>query len=257
MIDRNKARQAFAGYLQAYDTADDKIRLKAVHTYAVLDAADVICRDENLTGEDRELAVLIALLHDIGRFEQLKVFGSFDDRKMDHASFGVSVLFEDGLIRNFIAEDRYDGIIRKAIRNHSLFELPEGLNEREKLHCRIIRDADKLDNFRVKDTEKMETMLDISEEAIGLEPISPDIMKSIRAERCIRRADRITHMDHWVSFLAFIFDLNFKASFRWLLDRDYMNRNIDRIVYRNPATKRDMEELRQICNRYIRERAGF
>ena len=67
--------------------------------------------------------------------------------------------------------------------------------------------------------------------------------------------ERVTHMDCWVSYLAFIFDLNFKASFRWILKRDYMNRNIDRMEYRNPKTKRDMEEVREICNRFIRERA--
>lgn len=256
MIDMKQAKQEFAAYLRAYDGTDDKIKLKVVHTYAVLDAADEICRNERLAGEDHELALLIALLHDIGRFEQLKVFGSFDDRKLDHASFGVKVLFEDGLIRNFIRDDSYDEIIRQAIGCHSLFELPEGLAGREELHCRMIRDADKLDNFRVKDTEKMETMLDVSEEAIGFEAVSPHIMESIRAGRCIRRAERVTHMDHWVSFLAFIFDLNFKASFRWILDRDYMNRNIDRINYQNPGTKQAMEEVRVICDQYLRERAG-
>ncbi|MDO5418299.1 MAG: HD domain-containing protein [Lachnospiraceae bacterium] len=257
MIDNHYARAQFEQYLNSYDRSDDKINLKAVHTYAVLDAADEICIREHFSEEDHQLAVLIALLHDIGRFEQLKTFHSFDDRKFNHADFGVKVLFADGMIEHFIRDRQYDEVIRKAIQYHSVFSLDDvdGLSERELLHCRIIRDADKLDNFRVKDTEKVETLFDVPEEAVAEERISPKILEAIRAEKCVLSSDRVTHMDCWVSYLAFIFDLNFKASFQWILERDYLNRNVDRIAYRNPQTKRDMEEIRGICMEYIKKRA--
>lgn len=202
---------------------------------------------------------MIALLHDIGRFEQLKSFHSFDDRIFNHADFGVKVLFEDGLIRTFLEDPQYDSIIRKAIRYHSIYSLNEieGLTERELLHCRIIRDADKLDNFRVKDTERIETLFDTPEETVAMEEITPGILETVRACRCVVSGERVTHMDCWVSYLAFIFDLNFRTSFRWILERDYMNRNINRMTYRNPQTKADMEEIREICCRYVNEHAGL
>ncbi len=254
MIDMEYAKGQFRQYLSNYDETDGKIRLKEIHTFCVLDAADEICRGEDLGEEDHQLALLIALLHDIGRFEQLKEFHSFDDRKFNHADFGVKVLFEDRMIERFTGERRFDEIIRKAILYHSRFSLPEGLSERELLHCRIIRDADKLDNFRVKDTERIETLFDTAEEEVALEPVTPFILETIRAHRCVLSSDRVTHMDCWVSYLAFIFDLNFRSSFRFIERNDYVNRNIDRIDYKNPDTRRDMEEIRRICNRYIRER---
>lgn len=253
MIDMKYARDQFRQYLSNYDETDSKIKLKEVHTFAVLDAADEICRGEGFEEEDHQLALLIALLHDIGRFEQLKKFHSFDDRQFNHADFGVKVLFEDGLIERFISDRRFDGIIRSAILYHSRFSLPEGLNGRELLHCRIIRDADKLDNFRVKDTERIETLFDTAEEEVAMEPVTPTILEAVRAHRCIFSPDRVTHMDCWVSYLAFIFDLNFRSSFRFIERNDYLNRSIDRIAYKNPDTKRDMEEIRRICNSYIRE----
>lgn len=255
MIDLEYAKSRFRQYLSGYDETDDKIKLKEIHTFCVLEAADEICRGEGFGEEDHQLALLIALLHDIGRFEQLKEFHSFDDRRFNHADFGVKVLFEDRLIEDFLGDRSCDGIIRKAILYHSRFSLPEGLSERELLHCRIIRDADKLDNFRVKDTERIETLFDTPEEEVALEAVTPLILEAIRAHRCILSSDRVTHMDCWVSYLAFIFDLNFRSSFRYIERNDYMNRNIDRISYKNPDTKRDMEEIRGICNRYIRERA--
>ena len=257
MIDLQYAKEQFANYLEGYDRKDDKIHLKEVHTFCVLEAADEICKEEEFTKEDHQLALLIALLHDIGRFEQLKQFGSFNDRLFNHADFGVKVLFEDGMIRQFIKDSQYELVIQKAIKYHSLYSLDvvEGLTERERLHCQIIRDADKLDNFRVKDTERVETLFDTPKEAVEMEEISPVVLAAVRNKKSVVSEERVTHLDCWVSYLAFIFDLNFTASVRWILKRDYLNRNIDRINYKNPQAKKAMEEIREICNAYLRERA--
>ena len=37
-MDFAQAKKIFAGYLKQYDTKNDKIRLKIVHTYGVVDA---------------------------------------------------------------------------------------------------------------------------------------------------------------------------------------------------------------------------
>lgn len=255
MVDVQHARERFEEYLEGYDRGDDKIHLKEVHTFCVLEAADEICREEGFEEEDHQLALLIALLHDIGRFEQLRQFNSFNDQLFNHADFGVKVLFEEGMIRRFIGDSQYDSIIKRAIQYHSLYslEMVEGLTEREKLHCRIIRDADKLDNFRVKDTERVETLFDTPKEEVEREEITSGVLEAVRGRRSVVSGERVTHLDCWVSYLAFIFDLNFAASFRWILQRDYLNRNIDRMEYRNPETRKVMEEIREICNGYIEE----
>ena len=96
-IDFNHAKIEFENYLSAFDLNNPKIQLKKVHTYGVVKAADYIGRREGLKQEDRDLALLIALLHDIGRFEQLKVFNSYDDNQFDHARFGVKLLLRNHL----------------------------------------------------------------------------------------------------------------------------------------------------------------
>ena len=66
--------------------------------------------------EDENLAKLIALLHDIGRFEQIRLYHTFSDKdSINHAEFGAKLLFEDGLIRKFVETDKYDKIIKNAI----------------------------------------------------------------------------------------------------------------------------------------------
>ena len=84
-IDFDHAKLEFEKYLRNFDLENSKIRLKQEHTFGVVKAADYICSREGMGEEDRELALLIALLHDIGRFEQLKVYNSYDDNRFDHA----------------------------------------------------------------------------------------------------------------------------------------------------------------------------
>ena len=69
-MDLQHAKREFERYLDGYDRTDDKIRLKIVHTYGVTRCSRQITERMKLSREDQELAQLIGLLHDIGRFEQ-------------------------------------------------------------------------------------------------------------------------------------------------------------------------------------------
>ena len=92
----------------------------------------------NLSEEDVKLAELIGMLHDIGRFEQLRVYNTYNDREsINHGEYGAKILFEDGLIKNFIEDRSYDRIIYLAVINHNRDNIEEGLNDRELLHCKI------------------------------------------------------------------------------------------------------------------------
>ena len=102
---------------------------------------------------------------------------SFEPDVMDHAAFGVHILFEEGLLRRFIKKDDGDGIIRAAIAKHSDFKLEGITDERALLHAKIIRDADKLDNCRVKIADAVETIIGVTEEQVGGEEISPEVME--------------------------------------------------------------------------------
>ena len=108
MIDIAKSKKQFKKYLDKYKDQDKLgFELKVIHTYKVIENAREIARKLGLTEEDEKLAELIALLHDIGRFEELNLFNQFESRSFNHADYGVKVLFEDKLIRDFVEDDSY------------------------------------------------------------------------------------------------------------------------------------------------------
>ena len=247
------AQVAFNKYVNNFNVKDGPTALKIRHTYEVIKKSEYIAIGLALDKDDIELAKLIALLHDIGRFQQIEKYNNFNDDKIDHAKFGVKILFEDNLIRNFIETSKYDDIIYKAILNHNKFQIEENLNEKELLHCKIIRDADKLDNFRVKKEDKFEDMFPniYNSDTVNYESISSKVYEDFMKHKCIRLEDRKTIIDYWVCILAFIFDLNFDISLKYVKENNYIDILIDRIEYKNETTKQKMEGIRKCAKDYL------
>ena len=243
-IDFKVAKAAFEKYLDEYDRIDDKIHLKIVHTYCVVECAEEIATRMHLGQEDIQLAKIIGLLHDIGRFEQIRRFHSFEPGTMDHAVYGAELLFgKEQMIRRFVKEDSFDRLIETAIAKHSDFRLEGITDERTLLHARLIRDADKLDNCRVKLEESMETLLDMDEETVGASEISPNVWASCLTEESVLSADRVTGMDYWMSYLALYFDINFPETYQIIRENNYIDRIAARVSYSREDTKEKVAHL--------------
>ena len=253
MIDMKKARTEFDRYLDGFDRNNEKITLKVVHTNEVVRCSREIARRMNLPQEDQELAELIALLHDIGRFEQVRKYNSFEPATMDHAHFGVELLFgsKKPWIRSFVVSDRWDEIIREAIGCHSDYSLGSIKDKRILLHAKLIRDADKLDNCRVKLADDMKVLVGIDAEEVGAQSVTDGVFRTCLEGKSVRSADRVTKIDYWISYIAYFFDINFRETFQIIKENNFVNRIIDRIPYSNPDTREKMERIRQLVNDYI------
>lgn len=243
-----------------YDLSDDRIAGKLDHTYNVVKMAQYIADDLKLNSEDRELAKLIALLHDIGRFDQAKEFGSFreDIKSIDHAALGVKILFENGFIHEFIDDRRFDNVIKLAIANHSRYKLDEkGLTDKELLHCKLIRDADKADSFRVKSFSDIYSMANVTQTEMENSIISDNIFEDFISAKAILSTDRKTAADIWVSYIAFIFDFNFNSGLKYIREKDYINILVDRFNFKIADTKEKFEIIRNFAFDYIDKRIQF
>lgn len=258
MIDMIHARRAFDAYLDQFDREDGKIRLKIVHTEGVVRCMTEICTRMGLTEEEQRLAELIALLHDIGRFEQLKRYDSFERNTMDHAAYGVQILFgEQKLIRRFVEADTWDDIIREAIARHSDYSGRDpSLDSRQMLHVGLIRDADKLDNCRVKLEEPIEVLLGCTAEEVGSQEISAEVWAECLAHASVHLEKRKTKMDYWVSYVAYFFDITYPETADIIREKRYVERVIERIPYSNGETEQKMKELCGMVRTHFSEYLG-
>lgn len=235
-MDFNKIHEVFERYVNTFDMNNKNISLKYYHTLEVADISYKIASDMGLSKEDVDLAKLIGYLHDIGRFEQVEKTNSFKDKLMDHADNGVKLLFEEGMIREFIEDDKYDEIIKKAVRNHNKYEIMDEVNEREELFANIIRDSDKIDIFRVREKyNDDEVILPPSENVLDCFYNN----KSVKLEYIKNKSDAI------LCVLAFIFDFNYDASIKVLKETGYYENLINSIKV-SDENKELFENIKEI-----------
>lgn len=255
MIDIEKASRVFKEYVKPYDMNNGKIAIKVKHTYKTVDVAKKIAEDLGLNNEQVLVSKLIALLHDIGRFEQLRIYNTFRDKdSIDHAELGIKILFEDGLIRKFISDTKYDDIIYKAIKNHNKFKIEDGLNDEELLQAKVIRDADKTDIFRVfvEDIETNKGVL-YNYEELSKQIVSPNIMNDFEHYKQSNRDNFTRDIDNYINIIAFIFDYNFITGLKIIKENNYIERTMKPIcIYED--TKEQMQKIIEIANKYINER---
>lgn len=250
MIDIKNAKEVFKEYVKNYNLDDGRIMLKVKHILRVAEISRDIALKNNLNEEDVNLAELIGLLHDIGRFEQVKVYNTFKDyESVNHAKLGVKILFEDGLIRKFIDEPVYDEIIKTAILNHNKGRIDDTITGKTLDFCKIIRDADKVDIFYVlleEDFIDAYGMADMSEELV-----TDEILREFKEDRIIDYTKRETGADLIISHIAYIFDFNYKYCLDKINNEKYIYKLVKKANFKNKDTINKMQEVLRIAQDYI------
>ncbi|MDO4324082.1 MAG: HD domain-containing protein [Lachnospiraceae bacterium] len=248
---------AFKKYVSAYDLQDVKIQLKYIHTGRVAANCERIARSLDLSSEDIFLSWEIGMLHDIGRFEQLRRYNTFiDAQSIDHASFGADLLFQDGLILQFESDSSKYGIIETAIRCHSLYRLPEDLNEREIMFCQIIRDADKVDIFRANYETGMAAIYNVTEEELAKSDVTLEVYEAFCEEHAVLRSLKKTPIDHLIGHISLMFELVYPESRNLAAEQGYLEKLVG-FPSENPDTQKVLQAAGQKYDEFARDAAVY
>ncbi len=206
-IDTSNALEAFREYTANFDKNDINILLKIVHTQRVktITAKIWIGLPEPVREIiDSEFFALLGLLHDIGRFEQIKKYGTLVDvESVDHAELGADILFKDGLIKKFVPDlGRFWQIAETAIRLHNKLRLPDNLDPETELYTKALRDAAKVDIFQVLTEPPFEARY--TDKALnGL---------LVKEHRCVPRLVQFNELETLISQCCMAFELEFDMS---------------------------------------------
>lgn len=251
LIERQRVREVFETYVKEYNDKEPRIRLKIEHTYRVALLCERIAKSLNCTQEEINLAWLIGMLHDIGRFEQLKNYGTFMDAKsINHAQYGASLLFEKGFIREFITSNSYDDIIQKAIQYHNVYTLPNDIEDYTLLFCNIIRDADKIDIIRINVEIPMETVYEFSEDQIKQSFVTSEVMEAFYEHHAVKHNLKKSPLDHLVGHISLAFELVFPVSFSIVEEQGYLRQLLNFNPYHEKAKEQFVEietEMTKYC----------
>ena len=254
MIDLEKAENEFIEYTKKFDLENKRLKGKQEHSLRVRDISKKIAENLQLDNKEIQLATLIGLLHDIARFEQYTQYGTFRDREsVDHGDLGVEILKNNDYIKKYIENEEDIHILYLAIKNHNKYQIETGLNDRENQFCKIIRDADKIDIFyeasEIFYTEK--EIEEINQSIINDEIVAKMYEKSLIDRNQFKKKEKLTEI---FVFLAFLFDINYTASYQIIYQEAYINKIFQRFHFEDEHTKQEMQKLQAFLNQYVKDK---
>lgn len=286
-INREHIKKTFQEYTDRYDSANPKIKLKIDHTYRVANLCEQIAQSLELSAAEVDLAWLSGMLHDVGRFEQLRRYNTFSDaQSIDHARFAVELLYDEGLIADYVPEISTTELVadartwrsmgganesptaqsedmplsdilqtlRIAIGEHSAYRIQKGLDERARMFCQILRDADKVDIFRVICDTPMEEVYGFQTKDILRSAITPEVMQAFYEHHAVLRKLKKCPADYIVAHGSLAFELVYPESLRIAKEQGYLKQMMS-FQSENPDTAEIFEDLRKDLNDYLEERS--
>lgn len=219
----------FVEYVESFRSNNKGIQrnydLKLLHTSNVCKNIIEIGKELELNKSDLNISEIIALFHDLGRFEQYFKYNTFADAKSEnHSILAVKIINKNSLLEKFEGSTRE--IILKSILNHNKINIDHEKDKRVLLFSKMIRDADKLDIFRIV-TEYYNNKKNEKNEAIELEledndNYSKEIYDTVINQNVARYEDLKLSHDFKLLQLSWIYDINFFYSFKVIKEKDYL-----------------------------------
>ena len=239
-----------ANYMKSFYTEDREvqtgIRLKEQHTGYVTAHCLALAAHLGTDEHYRQLAEIVGLFHDVGRFRQYTVYKTFNDSKSeDHAELGLKVLDELPFMKKLSSED--EELVRFAIGNHNKKRIAPTEDKGKLLMAKIIRDADKLDIYRVlrpyltgSSGEGAPNFVEVQ----SSQEVSPDFLKVFEAGRQADYHQIKTHGDRKLVRLLWIYDINFRWTLERILEAGYVDDIIASLEPKNDRMDAGIRRLR-------------
>ena len=247
----------FHDYVRGFYGDDDYInanlKLKEDHTYAVCLETTYLAEQLGFEENDRLIAQTIALLHDVGRFEQFIKYGTYNDpRSINHCALALDVLRQNNVLDGL--DRREKEIIETAIELHGSKALPSNLDRDIALFAKLIRDADKIDVYRVlidcykkymANPDRFNLELEFPDEPY----YSPHVVEAILEGRLIDYSELRTLNDMKLLQLGWVFDVNFPEALARIRQRQFL----EQIFAMLPRTKEIVKVGKCVFN-YVNDR---
>lgn len=246
----NRMHEWMSRYMKSFYSDDEEVQrgivLKEKHTGYVTANCVELAKFLKLSTHDTELAEIIGLFHDVGRFRQFSIYKTFNDADSeDHAELALKVIDELEFFKELAAQD-YE-VLKFAIQNHNKKTVAPTDDERKMLFAKIIRDADKLDIYRVlepflaqEDADKMPQFIKSAGRLVA--DISPDFVENfVTGNQADFRKIR-TNGDRKIVRLMWLYDINFSWTMKKIVERDY----IEKIVSNLPMDEKIAEGVRRL-----------
>ena len=224
-------RRWFKEYVQSFYSTDADIhahvRLKEEHTARVCERMTELSGALRLDDEQAAVAEVVALFHDVGRFQQYTQYRTFNDfRSQDHACLGVRILRQTGVLSTLPQSQQQ--LVQKAVRYHNGRAIPADSDETVYL-AKMIRDADKIDILAMITSDDAPLRILPSPEFGGMAQVSPGTVEYILQGQVARFEHIRTAADQMLFRMSWLLDMNFAWTFQTVREQSYLEKMAEQL----------------------------
>lgn len=239
----------FEEYIKKIDMNNTWAKAKYFHSLKSMDLARIIASNYSIFSEEELVVIeLIALFHDIGNFEQ-KNYNYLDNPEEDSTMKSIHILFDEGLLRKITNETKYDTIIKLAIFCHNKDKLPQNIDEKTTCICNIMKDVYKLEELRmVINYPYIDNRIDTYPSTLVYNDFK--LFRKVNTKMSDNNADNI------LIVLSNIFDINNKTSYSIILEKEYITKIVNSLIYEDKKIEKFFKQIEVVLNSYIKKKIG-
>lgn len=243
MIDN--AIKEFDKFMANFDLNNSDIKRKYDHVFRVKDYAKSII--ESITNDEKLISIVIisAILHDIGRFQQFSEYNTYMDYKsFDHGDRGKEILEENDYISKYVDDDYLKEVIIHTVKYHNKKDIPLTGDDFKDTVLRVVRDADKIDILFEQNNEIKNKNYVMNDNHVN----------SIFNEEMCDTSFSKEYDDDMFTYLAFIFDINYKKSFEIIKNKGIIDYKFN--ILSEYVKDDKLSIMKDRINNYINNKLG-
>ena len=237
----------FEEYIKKIDMNNSWSKAKYFHSLKSMDLARTIASNFNIFDEEELVVIeLIALFHDIGNFEQ-NSHNYLDNQQEDSTMKSIHILFDEGLLRKITNETKYDTLIKLGIFCHNKDALPQNIDEKTICVCNIMKDVYRLEELRmIINYPYIDNRIDTYPSTLVYNDFK--LFRKVNPKMSDNNADNI------LIALSNIFALNYKESYSLVLEKEYITKIVNSLIYEDKKIEKFFKQIEVVLNSYIKKK---
>ena len=237
----------FEEYIKKIDMNNSWSKAKYFHSLKSMDLARTIASNFNIFDEEELVVIeLIALFHDIGNFEQ-NSHNYLDNQQEDSTMKSIHILFDEGLLRKITNETKYDTLIKLGIFCHNKDALPQNIDEKTICVCNIMKDVYRLEELRmIINYPYIDNRIDTYPSTLVYNDFK--LFRKVNTKMSDNNADNI------LIALSNIFAMNYKSSFSLVLEKEYITKIVNSLIYEDKKIEKFFKQIEVVLNSYIKKK---
>jgi len=213
MVSLQDANRIFWEFATKYDTTNNNLLRKIIHSYSVAEKCFSIASSLKLDKSQRDFCYIIGLFHDIGRFEQWKKYGTFFDKiSENHGFLGAKIL--EGFLDKLGLTIREQEIMHDVIKYHNAYY--EGTDEDVRFYHRIVKNGDMFANVIAAANGVHQIMIE-------KDGATPGMLEDFCNLKPLYKYPQETKLDRALMLSALVYYLDFDFLRKEALEKGYLD----------------------------------